>query len=131
MNKNQLVRDLLLVNGVIWLSSMVTAQPIDEFNPQATLIHERVMTLDTHVDIPFDFATGDVDPADRPSAQVDLQKMKDGGLDVAFFIVYVGQQERNEDNYAKARRDALTKFDAIHRMADDLYPDRIGFASTA
>jgi len=89
------------------------------------------MTLDTHVDIPFDFATGDVDPAIRPEAQVDLASMEAGGLDAAFFIVYVGQQERTAANYARARRDALTKFDAIHRMANDLYPGRIGLATTA
>jgi membrane dipeptidase len=93
-------------------------------------IHERVITLDTHVDIPFDFATPDVDPL-TADLQVNLEKMENGGLDAAFFIVYVGQTERTPENYAKAEQDAMRKFEAIHRMADDLYPDRIGLAYRA
>jgi membrane dipeptidase len=57
--------------------------------------------------------------------------METGGLDAAFFIVYVGQQIRNEDNYRKATADAVAKFDAIHRLTDYMYPDRIGLADTA
>jgi membrane dipeptidase len=42
----------------------------------------------------------------------------------------VGQTERTPENYAQAQRDAMTKFAAIHRMTDDLYPDLIGLAYT-
>lgn len=94
-------------------------------------IHERVFTLDTHVDIPLDFATDAIDPLHRENAQFDLARMLEGGLDAAFFIVYVGQTERTPENYAKARQDAMTKFAAIHRMTDELYPDRIGLATSA
>ncbi len=96
---------------------------------QARAIHARVLTLDTHVDIPLNFATSEHSPLDA-DAQVNLQKMRAGGLDTAFFIVYVGQEERTPVNYLNARADALAKFDAIHRMVE-LYPDEIGFASTA
>ena len=97
---------------------------------RARTIHESVLTIDTHDDIPFDFATPAVDPlnADR---QVNLEKMRAGGLDVAFFVVYVGQTERNEANYVQAQADAMTKFDAIHRMTDSMYPDEIGLAYSA
>ena len=93
-------------------------------------IHAAALTLDTHVDIPFDYATDAVDPLDG-DMQVNLLKMREGGLDAAFFIVYVGQTPRTAENYAQAQADAMTKFDAIHRMTDDLYPDRIGLAYTA
>jgi len=56
--------------------------------------------------------------------------MERGGLDAAFFIVYVGQTARTEENYAAAREAALVKFNAIHAMTDALYPSRIGLAST-
>ena len=69
------------------------------------------------------------DPGTDTNQQVDLGKMESGGLDSAFFIVYVGQQERNEEGYAEAKRQALRKFSAIHRMTEQ-YPDRIGFANT-
>ncbi|MDT8399062.1 MAG: membrane dipeptidase [Pseudomonadales bacterium] len=103
----------------------------DELAGQVNALQTRVMTLDTHVDIPLDFATSEFDPASQPDAQVNLDNMVQGGLDAAFFIVYVGQMARTEADYRAARADALTKFDAIHRMTDELYPDRIGLATTA
>lgn len=97
---------------------------------RALAIHEAVMTVDSHDDIPFNFATDAVDPFDA-RRQLNLQKMQAGGLDAAFFIVYVGQTERTPENYARAQADAMTKFDAIHRMADDMYPDLIEVARSA
>ena len=102
-----------------------TAGTID---PQT--LHRATLTLDTHVDIPLDFATDAVDPLDADS-QVNLLRMQEGGLDAAFFIVYVGQTARTEENYAQAQAEALTKFAAIHRMTDELYADRIGLAYRA
>jgi membrane dipeptidase len=93
-------------------------------------IHERVMTLDTHSDIPLNFATSEFMPG-IAEAQVNLDNMEKGGLDASFFIVYVGQGERTEAGYLAAKADALAKFDAIHRMTDFLYPQRIGLATTA
>ena len=98
---------------------------------RATAIHERVLTLDTHIDIPFNFATRAVDPGVDGDFQVDLPKMRAGGLDAGFFIVYVGQTARTPENEAQAGADAMTKFEAIHRMAEELYPDEIEIAYTA
>ncbi|MBX2818187.1 MAG: dipeptidase, partial [Rhodothermaceae bacterium] len=91
----------------------------EELVAHAASIHERVLTLDTHDDIPFNFATENVDPGIRGSGgrQVDLPKMREGKLDVGTFIVYVGQTARTPANYEKAKEDAMTKFNAIHRMA--------------
>jgi membrane dipeptidase len=97
--------------------------------PDVDVIHSRSIPLDSHVDIPFDFATDAVDPLSG-DLQVNLEKMNAGGLDSAFFIVYVGQTERNAANYVQAQADALTKFDAIHRMTET-YPDLIGLATSA
>ena len=94
-------------------------------------IHDRVLTIDTHDDISLDFATAEVDPGIRGDRQVDLVKMKEGELDAAFFVVYVGQTERTPENYAQAKADAMTKFDAIHRMAEEMYPDLVEIAYTA
>src|SRR6056300_915486 len=90
-------------------------------------IHERVVTLDTHVDIHEDMTFDPIyDPGTDTPQQVDLGKMETGGLDSAFFIVYVGQTERTPDGYALAEERARRKFSAIHRMTE-FYPDRIGF----
>ena len=88
-------------------------------------VHNALLTIDTHVDIPDTFATDEVDPGARGRYQVDLVKMKEGNLNAVFFIVYVGQKERTEANYQEAMSKARNKFDAIHRMTDDLYGDQI------
>jgi len=114
-----------------------TPAPASEAEVDAALLerardlHARVLTIDTHDDIPLDFATSEVDPGVRGDRQVDLPKMEEGGLDAGFFIVYVGQTERTPENYARAQADAMAKFRAIHQMADTLYPDRIEIAYTA
>ena len=102
----------------------------DSVSARARAIHDAVLTIDSHDDIPFDFATDAVDPLDAPR-QVNLQKMLAGGLDAGFFIVYVGQTERTPDNYVQAQADAMIKFDAIHRMAEEMYPDLIELAYSA
>jgi membrane dipeptidase len=96
----------------------------------ASPTRDAPLTLDTHIDIPLDYATAATDPLGA-DLQVNLAKMAAGGLDAGFFIVYVGQTARNDEGYARARADALTKFDAIHRMAEELYPERIEIAYTA
>ncbi|HEY3516597.1 MAG TPA: membrane dipeptidase, partial [Gammaproteobacteria bacterium] len=90
----------------------------------------RPLTLDTHIDIPLDYATATTDPLDA-DLKVNLTKMAAGGLDVGFFIVYVDQTARTAEGYAKAASEAETKFAAIHRMAEQLYPQRIEIAYTA
>ncbi|MEP6690828.1 MAG: dipeptidase [Gemmatimonadaceae bacterium] len=97
---------------------------------RARVIHQAVITIDTHDDIPGNFATPEVDPLNN-ARQVNLEKMKAGGLDVAFFAVFVGQTPRTAENYDKAKADAMQKFTAIHRMAEQMYPDRIAIAYTA
>lgn len=89
------------------------------------------LTLDTHIDIPLDYATEATDPLTAEELQANLTRMEAGGLDAGFFIVYVGQTARTAENYAQAQADALTKFAAIHRMAEQLYPERIEIAYSA
>lgn len=94
-------------------------------------LHSQLLTIDTHVDIPDTFATDAVDPASSDRLQVDLEKMTAGNLNTVFFIVYVSQKAQNEVGYSDAVKMALNKFDAIHRMAEDLYPERIALAKSA
>ena len=111
--------------------SDVPAMTDAELREYAREVHQRVITLDTHVDIPFNFATDEVDPGVRGRFQNDLPKMEEGGLDAAYFIVYHGQGERTPEGYARALERAMLKFDGIRRMTYDLYPDRIGLAYSA
>lgn len=89
-----------------------------------------ILTIDTHVDIPLDYMR---DPrfdvgTDTP-LQVDLGKMERGGLDAAFFVIYVGQGPLTPEGYAKAVAQAERKYSAIEMMLEK-YPDRIRAATT-
>ncbi len=121
------------VLAAVMMSTPAFAQSQADLYAKAREIHERVLTIDTHVDIPFDFATSAYDmtkPGPR-GQQVHIPTMIEGGLDAPFLIVYMGQGERTVAGYAKAAADAFTKFSAIHRAADDLYKDKIELAYTA
>jgi membrane dipeptidase len=94
-----------------------------------------VITLDTHVDInPANF-TADRSYASRLETQVNLPKMEEGGLDAAFFVVYVGQTTGADaftpEGYAAAYAQAVRKFEAIHHLTTVLAPDGIGLARSA
>lgn len=106
----------------------ISASSESEVVAEAYRIHRNVITIDTHDDIPSNFATVEVDPGKRGTRQVDLPKMREGGLDAAFFAVYVPQTERTPANYERAKAEAAAKFQAIHRMTDELYADQIELA---
>lgn len=91
-------------------------------------IHDRVITLDTHADINSGNFTIDVNYTMNLDTQVNLVKMEAGGLDVAWFIVYTGQSTLDDEGYATAYANAIDKFDAIHRLAEEIAPDEIEIA---
>ncbi len=102
-----------------------------ELTERARGIHERVVTLDTHADInPGNFTAELNYTMDLPT-QVTLPKMEAGGLDAAWFIVYVGQGDLTPAGYAEAYGQAIAKFDAIHRLTEEIAPGRIGLALTS
>jgi membrane dipeptidase len=93
-------------------------------------IHERVITLDTHNDIDASNFTADCNYKMRLTTQVNLPKMVQGGMDVSFMIVYVGQGPLTPEGYDDAYRQAVAKFDAVHRLTEKIAPDNIGLALT-
>ena len=98
---------------------------------KARAIHDRVITLDTHADINPDNFTRAKNYTQRLDTQVNLPKMVDGGLDAAFFIVYVGQGPLTADGYAAAYQQAVAKFEAIHHLTREIAPGQIELALTA
>ena len=119
--------------AALLVSTPALAQTEAELFAKAKEIQAKVISIDTHVDIPFDFASPAYDmmkPGVR-GQQVHIPTMIEGGLDVPFLIVYMGQGERTVSGYAKAAADAFTKFSAIHRATDELYKDHLELALTA
>lgn len=98
---------------------------------RARAIHERVITMDTHDDINAANFTAERNYTMDLPTQVNLPKMEAGGLDVAWFVVYAGQGELTPEGYADATAQALEKFEAIHRLTNEIAPDRIELALTS
>ncbi len=94
-------------------------------------IHQRVITLDTHADINTENFTATNNYTMDLETQVTLPKMQAGGLDVAWFIVYTGQGPLDEAGYAAAYANADDKFNAIHRLAEEIAPEQIEIALTS
>ena len=88
-----------------------------------------VLIIDSHVDIPITLGTDAADPGQDGPMQVDIPKMRRGGVDAAFFIVYVAQGELDAAGYKEALRRAGDKFDAIERTLRR-YPDQVELATS-
>ena len=131
MIANTLIRSLgiILATGLLLGTAMAEAPSKGLLEDRARAIHKEVMTLDTHIDIPANYATRDIDPGTNTALQVDLPKMLQGGLDAGFFIVFVSQGPLTDEGYANAYNAALLKFDAIDRQSA-LYGHVIGLAKT-
>lgn len=111
-------------------AALAERTPREVTEAEAWDLHSRILTIDTHVDIGDGFATERLDPGGFTSAQVDLPKMRAGGLDAAFFIVYVGQGALDEAGFAHAAAWAEDSYRAIQRMVR-AYPAQIALARTA
>lgn len=98
---------------------------------KARKIHAEVITLDTHVDIDTKNFTKETNYTQTLKTQVDLPKLKKGGLDVAWLIVYTGQGDLTEEGYRNAYANAIEKFEAIHRLTKEIAPNEIELALTS
>lgn len=97
---------------------------------KARQIHDRVIKLDTHNDIEPSNFTADCNYTMRLTTQVNLPKMIEGGMDVSFMIVYVGQGPLTPEGFDNAYKQAVAKFDAVHRLTEKIAPDQVGLALT-
>ena len=102
-----------------------------EIIKEAKRIHEKVITIDTHDDINVDNFTAEKNYTMDLDSQVNLPKMEKGGLDVSWLIVYTGQGALDADGYEAAYENAVAKFEAIHRLAEEIAPDQIGLATNS
>jgi membrane dipeptidase len=115
-------------------AALSAAQAAQESEAQlvarAKAIHDRVITLDTHDDInPANF-TPECNYTQRLTTQVNLPKMQEGGLDVAFLVAYVGQGPLTPEGFDAAYKSAVEKFEAVNRFTEQIAPDKVGLALT-
>jgi membrane dipeptidase len=87
----------------------------------ARALHQRLICLDTHLDVPVHFIRPGWDVMRRHSrdtdlSQVDYPRMVEGGLDGGFFAIYTPQGPLTPAGMNAARDSALLRAAAIREM---------------
>jgi membrane dipeptidase len=111
----------LLLTPVLALSLAIPASAQSDVSPEVREMHERMLVLDTHLDVPARFDSGEWDFSERhryewDNSQTDLPRMVEGGLDGGFFVIYTRQGELTPEGYRQARDAALVRAAAIRRV---------------
>lgn len=97
--------------------------------PQRQLkTHDDMLALDSHLDTPLVLDRAGFDISHRHDwmqdyAQVDLPRMKEGGLDGGFWVIYTAQGPLTEQGYAKALAHARQRSGVIDEMVRNLFDD--------
>lgn len=126
-----LVSSGALALALIAPSALARTAPAN--NP--AIVHERILTLDTHLDSPANLdqlgwtITDRHDVADD-TTQVDLPRMIEGGLDGGFWVIYTDQGPNDAPGYALALAHALKRLHQIHDFTA-AHPQSFALATTA
>jgi membrane dipeptidase len=135
------MRMLILPAMAILLASPTAAQrgsrphqSPSQVTPADRAAHQRMLVLDTHLDIPERWDDGQWDFGVRhryeeDGSQVDLPRMDEGGLDGGFLVIYTPQGANTPAGFAQARDAALVRATAIRRVLGENRA-RIGLALT-
>jgi membrane dipeptidase len=120
---------------LILCMALACAPGLDGCASDPARIHQSLLTLDTHLDVPMLFAVPGWDITARHSvlrdgSQVDLPRMIDGGLDGGFFAIYIPQGPLTPEGRAAAHAAGLQRMAEIHAMVDQ-HPDKFAIALTA
>jgi membrane dipeptidase len=90
-----------------------------QLTKMADILHEKILTVDTHCDTPMDMARSDFDLGKRHTEGcVDFPRMIEGGLNAEFFAVFTSQGPRNDTAYDKVHRQALEVLETIHKNVE-------------
>ena len=117
--RTQLRAGLLGIAALFLAATAPSARAADAADARS--IHERILTLDTHMDTPMNFGRPDWDIMEAHTvaddrSQVDYPRMVAGGLDGGFFAIYTPQGPRTPQGFAAARDAALKRGVEIREM---------------
>ncbi|WP_409432362.1 dipeptidase [Litorimonas sp. RW-G-Af-16] len=108
---------------------VATNKPSASANKADQTLHERTLTLDTHIDIPLTYMK-EIDPKWDTDLQVDLPKLREGALDSGFWIIYTPQGELDAAGYKAGLAIAETRYRAIQSFVV-AYPEDVALALSA
>ncbi len=104
-----------------------STQSNEELLNKAREIQSRIVTFDSHLDIPLNYGTPGLEAGIDGPTQFDLVKAKRGGVKGASIAIFVPQGPRTPEGTAQARADAEKKYSIITGIAAT-YPDRAAIA---
>ncbi len=120
------MKKLLLFSTLLCLGVLISCKTGNkkltdaELADHAAKLHSEMISIDTHNDTPMRFLRSGFDFSGvnnkARNSSVDLLKMKNGGLDGAFFAAFIGQGECSPEKYEKANTHVLDILDAIHKQ---------------
>lgn len=114
------MRNLFILGIGLLLCGISTAQSYKT-------IHRKATVVDTHNDVLTELVLKGVDISHRqPKGHSDLDRWKEGRLDVQFFSVWTGDTPRNKEGFYK---DALEEIDSLQVFALRNY-ERIALVTT-
>jgi membrane dipeptidase len=81
----------VVLAGVVLAGATGVTVEAQEISARARKVHQRAIVVDTHIDVPATHARdASYNVGERHSKDhVDLPRMKEGGLDAAFFSIYI------------------------------------------
>ena len=85
------MKKLFLLLAVQFMFVSVYAQTEEQYMKKADEIHRKYLTVDTHNDTAMYLNHPDSEEWSVSKGQVSFPKMKEGGLDAAFFAIFLDQ----------------------------------------
>ncbi|EDY82643.1 Renal dipeptidase superfamily [Verrucomicrobiia bacterium DG1235] len=138
--KNTVTAFLVLVAMATLPASEEQRVPRSDWSDEELLelawkVHDNCLTLDTHMDVPIVLKRPGFDISEEHSwhdhaSQVDFPRMKKGGMDGGFFVVYVGQGELTHSGRANAIKMGFEIADLIHATVNE-HPDLAAIATNS
>lgn len=125
------MKKIIFVSTVLTAITFLSSRPGPAVDPvlweKARLIHEQAIVVDTHCDTPMAMIEHHIDIGQRQDkTDVDLIRMKQGGVDASFFAVYVS----NDLDERHPATKALEMIDEIYRQVER-HPDLAELAFSA
>jgi len=110
-----------MMAGAALIALLPIAAPAQEVPKKVYQLHQRLLTLDSHLDTPasLDLPGWSIEEehgVHSDYTQVDLPRMKKGGLDGGFFAIYTPQGPLTEEGFRKSRDFALLRGVSIREM---------------
>jgi membrane dipeptidase len=131
MRRSIYARTILPILAIAGLSAVTprTLPSQEDLDARARAIHQRVLAIDSHVDVllpstpPQYFAEGH-------TSRADLDKLRRGGVGAVAFAIAVGPGPRTPEGVASARKEADEKLSAIRAFVK-AHPNDVGLAISA